>query len=95
MLFFTGCATTGALSKTGYALVGVQTESEGLTYNKGDVSKKGEACSYNILGIVSYGDSGVNKAKKNGGLSKVKYYDTKYLTVLGFFGSVCTIVYGK
>ena len=96
MIFiFTGCATTGGLSKTGFSFIGVRTESGGLAYHKGKIEKRGEACAYNIIGFLSLGNSGIAEAKKDGGLSKVFFYDTKIVNVAGFFGSVCTKVYGK
>ena len=94
-VLLSGCATTGYNSKTGYSLIGVRTESGGMAYNKGKIEKRGEACSYNILGFLSLGDSGITEAKKEGGLSKVSFFDTKIVNVFGFYGSICTKVYGK
>ena len=90
-----GCASKGLFSKTGRALVNVQTESGELAYNKGDIKKAGEACSYNIFGLVAYGDSGIQKAKQNGKLERVFYFDTEFTSVLSLAGSVCTKVYGQ
>ena len=95
ILLFTGCVTTGFYSKTGPSLVSVQTESGVIAYNKGDIEKTGQACSQNVLGIVSFGDSGIGKAKSYGGLEKVFFFDTEFLNVLGIFGQVCTKVYGQ
>ena len=95
LCLFSGCATTGWMSKTGYAFIGIRTESGGLTYNKGHHHREGEACARNILGFLSFGNSGIAKAKRNGGLESVFFFDTEIINVGGLFGSVCTKVYGK
>ena len=94
-LFLSGCATTGYNSKIGYSMIGIRSESGGMAYNKGQIKKKGQACSYNILGIIGIGDSGIATAKKEGGLETVFFFDTEIINVLTLFGEVCTTVYGK
>ncbi len=88
-----GCASTGLFSKTGSAFVSVQTESGGVAYNKGDIKATGEACSYNVLGIVAIGDSSIHTARKYGGLSRVFYFDTEIVNAIDLFGMICTKVY--
>ena len=90
-----GCVTTGMMSKTGIALVNVQTESGGLAYNKGEASKSGKACSNNILGLAVFGDSSIEAARQDGELNKVFYFDTDFFNVLGLYGHVCTKAYGQ
>ena len=65
-----------------------------MAYNKGQSTRKGEACSYNILGLLAIGESGIAEAKTDGGLNRVFYWDTKFMNIIGLFGSVCTRVYG-
>ncbi|MHA1550012.1 MAG: TRL-like family protein [Alphaproteobacteria bacterium] len=69
------------------------TESELVTANTG--SKTGEACSTNVLGLVSLGDSSAEAAKKNGRISRVASVDAKLSSILGLFGKRCTIVKGQ
>ena len=92
MFGLAGCATTGLGTRTGFALVGVQSEAAETTGKLGP--KTGQACSTNILGIVASGDSSVAAAARAGGIQNVGTVDFKYLTVLIFYGQVCTIVTG-
>lgn len=89
-----GCgASTGFLSKTGGAAITLHSEGGGATSNTG--SKKGEACSMNILGIVSLGDSTVYAAKQNGGVAKVSSWSHDYLNILALYGKHCLTVRGE
>ena len=87
--------TTGLNSQIGYSFIGVRTESGGMTFNKGEVEKRGRSCSYNIFGFLSLGNGGIAKAKKEGGLNKVFFFDTVVVNVGTLYGQVCTKVYGK
>lgn len=93
-LFQAGCATTGAFSKTGYSFITLTEESGGLGYDRGMSKAFGEACSMNILGIVSVGDSSLEAARKENNLTKITHYDTSYLKIASLFGKVCTKAYG-
>ena len=73
----------------------IRTESGGIAFNKPGIKSQGKACSYNVLGLVSFGDSGIAEAKDDGGLKRVYYFDTEIFGILGLFGSVCTVAYGK
>lgn len=86
-----GCATM--TTRTGMAAVAVQTEA-GMVTELAAADKSGRACSQNILGIVTYGDSSIERAKEAGGITTVASVDYEYLKVLVFYGRVCTIVRG-
>lgn len=61
-------------------------------------SKKGEACVTNILSIAVTGDSSVETAKKNGGVSKISYVDRTFDAVnlwFPIYQKGCTIVHGN
>ncbi|MCS7206254.1 MAG: TRL-like family protein [Leptospiraceae bacterium] len=59
-------------------------------------NKKGEACSIIVLGVVAIGDSSIDTARKNGGISRIAYIDRKWFNVIWVaFGRNCTIVYGE
>ena len=58
-------------------------------------SKRGEACSRNLFGIMITGDSSIETAKKNGGITKVASIDTEIGSVIMLYGSYCTIVTGE
>lgn len=86
-----GCASLP--TRTGVAAVAVQTEA-GTVTEVGEADKSGEACSQNVLGIVTFGDSSIARAKAIGGITRVASVDYEYLKVLVFYGRVCTIVRG-
>lgn len=88
---FGGCANLG--SRTGVAAIAVQTEA-GMATDVPGVDKRGQACSHNVLGIVTYGDSSIQSAKADAGITNVASVDYEYLKVLVFYGRVCTIVRG-
>ena len=56
-------------------------------------SKKGEATCYNVLGLVEWGNCGLNKAMKNGGINQLHHYDVNQNGWI-FFKKVTTQVYG-
>ena len=77
----------------GYILT---TTKEGLVANNNVlISKSGEACATNILGIVSFGDSSIEQAKNGAAVREVATVDREYLSVLGIFAEVCTVVAGN
>ncbi|MEM7152632.1 MAG: TRL-like family protein [Myxococcota bacterium] len=87
-----GCATVGA--RTGPAAIALQTEA-GTATSVAGADKEGRSCSQNILGIVAIGDSSIASAKTTGQITTVSSVDYKLLSILGFYGRVCTIVRGS
>ncbi len=57
--------------------------------------KEGRACMESILGLVATGDSSVDTAKKNGGITRVTSVDYEVENVLGVIGKYCTVVRGS
>jgi len=56
----------------------------------------GEACSYSLLYLFSWGDSGIEAAKKSGKITKVAYIEYDQMGVLGpIFHRFCTIAVGS
>lgn len=92
--FVSGCAMTGSNSRTGQAVINMQTEAgEATGLPAGD--KEGKACSQNILGLFASGDSSIVAAMEDGDITKVSTVDFKYMQFLMFYGEVCTIVTGN
>lgn len=89
-----GCVT--ANSNTGGAvLFSYLVEPVTATSNAG-ASKTGEACSFNILGLVSAGNASIARARENGAITKVATVDRSAMQILMFlFGMNCTIVTGE
>ena len=94
IIFLSGCATTGFNTFIGYSAVKVIKMSGSLGNDRGKDIRSGESCSHNILGLLAFGDSSIAAAKKNGRMDIVSYFDTDILSILGFYGKVCTIAYG-
>ena len=93
-LFLTSCGQTKS-GVTGGLITSWKDTISGSVDNSVRVTKSGEACSKNILGIVATGDSSVEAAKKNGRISNVSYADTNYMSILGLFQKGCTVVKGN
>lgn len=58
-------------------------------------NRVGEACSTSILGAVSTGDSSVEAARRNGGITMITSVDGKATSYLGVYAKYCTIVRGR
>jgi len=56
----------------------------------------GQSCSYSILWLIAIGDSSIESAKQDGGISKVALVEFLENAIGGFlFHKVCTIVRGE
>ena len=61
----------------------------------GPGSKRGQAQSASILGLVATGDSSVEAAARNGGIRKVHTVDHHSNSILGLYATYTTIVTGE
>ncbi|MCK4899054.1 MAG: hypothetical protein KAS38_09765, partial [Anaerolineales bacterium] len=67
-----------------------------ITYNLTEIgSKKGEAGSVCILGLLAFGDCSVKTAAKDGNLKRVDHIGYEYTNVLGLVSFYTTVVYGE
>lgn len=62
--------------------------------NSVSTSKRGKACTSNIMGIMAKGDSSIEAAKKEGKISKVAYVDRTYKSFV-VYQEGCTVVHGN
>lgn len=86
-LFFMLSGCVGTISPTANVI-------SGNTIDVSSVNKRGNACSYYILGLFGpFGDNSVIKAAKNAQISKVTYYD-RSLEYYVVFARDCNRVYG-
>ncbi len=88
-----GCAK--APSQVGSALFGFTKEPISVTSNENEAKKTGQACGRNILGLVSYGDFSIKKAKEKGKITQVATSDKKITNIFFVYSSVCTVVTGS
>lgn len=58
-------------------------------------ARVGEATSTSYLGVVALGDSSIEAAKRNGGISSVSSVDVKRKNILGIITSYTTVVRGN
>ena len=95
LLALTGCATTGLSSGTGGAFITIEvTEPTNATAHKPG-SKKGMACTTNILGFYASGDASIETAAKAGGISNIATVDRQFTNYAFVYGKMCTIVTGN
>ncbi len=57
--------------------------------------KVGTSSRSNILGWITTGDGGIDKAAKEGGIKKISHVDQKTTSVLCLFTNKKTVVYGE
>jgi len=58
-------------------------------------TKVGTATSQSYLGMIAVGDSSIQTAAKNGGITKISHVDWKVKNILGFIGEYTVTVYGE
>ena len=63
---------------------------EGVT-----VLKVGKATAISVLGLVGVGNASIDKAMKNGRITKIHHIDHKIRSVLGLYAEWTVIVYGE
>ena len=85
-----GCALVP--SQVGYALI--VAEKEPITATEVVPNKQGQACGFNLLGLVALGDASIDKAKYEGRIRRVATVDKSVFSFLGLYSSVCITVTG-
>ncbi len=90
----TGCvAPMGPIGGVGGLVYTDVSGAGGATSNTGS-SKKGEASSEAII-CVATGDSSIQAACANGGITKIHHVDYHVMSVLGLYAKATTTVYGE
>lgn len=88
------CAPTGFFTPLGSALIKV--DKEPITLGPSTFyTKKGEACSINLLGIYAAGDSSIVRAAQKGEITKIGTVDRSIFSLFFLYGKVCTEVTGE
>ena len=65
-----------------------------VTGNTG-ATKVGSAQAVSYLGIVALGDASIEKAAKDGGITKIHHVDQESFSVLAIFAKYTVYVYGE
>jgi len=92
-LLLGGCAFIP--TNTGTGLLYTETEDAVTATSNGEAGKIGRACAKNILGLVVTGDSSIEAAKADGGITRVASVDREVDVILGVYGKNCTVVRGE
>lgn len=95
LLLISSCAVTSNEVTVGFVSDIKDRAIYGEVDNAVPASKKGEACVTSILGLVSSGDSSIEKAKEVGQIKKVSHIDRSLKGVGFFYQKGCTIVHGN
>ena len=94
LTLFSGCATGSINSHTGPGFIYTDHYEADLVTANQIGRKRGQACTENILGLVTFGDATLPAAMKNGGITVVSTVDHYYHSVLSVYGKMCVIVTG-
>lgn len=90
-VLFTGCASVAP--QGGLIFHDVKYPVTATSLSEG--TKRGEACTNSVLGLVGSGDASIEAAKRNGGITKVTSVDANSWSLLFFYNKFCTIVHGN
>ncbi len=87
---------SASCSITGFGPMGaIYTDHKiGVYGNSPSGSKTGKACTMSVLGIVAVGDGGVEDAALRAGITKVNNINLESFSILGIYGTLCTVVRG-
>ena len=94
--FVAGCAGVAFAGRgvNGAVVYANSDANEKVTHN--DVGpKRGEACSWSVLGLVTAGDSSVPTAATRGGITRIASVDNSFANYLGLYASYCVVVSGQ
>jgi hypothetical protein len=92
----TGCAGVAFAGRgvNGAVIYAGSDANEKVTHN--DIgAKRGEACSWSVLGLVTAGDSSVATAATRGGITRIASVDNAFANYLGLYASYCVVVSGQ
>jgi len=93
-VMLSGCAGIGGVAGGTYAGVFTQTDAAVAVGNAAGSEKVGTSESQAIVCIAT-GDSSIQKAMQNGGITKIHHVDCKVFSVMGVYAKYTTVVYGE
>tara|TARA_R110001592_G_scaffold103247_3_gene291001 strand:- start:7740 stop:8099 length:360 start_codon:yes stop_codon:yes gene_type:complete len=101
-VFLSGCATNlfpGGPTPAGIIVTNVKSPAQNLTVaidKDAKSTKTGSSSASAVAGLVAFGDSSVDTAMKNGGITKVHHIDHQVNSILlGLWLQNTTIVHGE
>ena len=90
----TGCAIVGGVAGGTYGALFTQTDAAVAVGSASGSEKVGTSESTAIICFAT-GDSSIQKAMQNGGITKIHHVDAKVFQVLGVYAKYTTVVYGE
>jgi len=93
-MLLTGCASVGGIGGGTYGALFTQTDAAVAVGSASGSAKVGTAESTAIICFAT-GDSSIQKAMQNGGITKIHHVDAKVFQVLGLYAKYTTVVYGE
>lgn len=94
-VYLTGCAAHVSSPLTGYLYTEVQGPVAATGHTIHEDYASGSATAKSILGIVAIGDSSIDTAARNGGITKIYYVDYEATSILGIVATYTVTVYGE
>mgnify|MGYP001567326605 CR=1 FL=1 len=92
VLFF-GCATGMRAPINGFGFSDLY---YGMAISSNQAGNRvGEACSKSFAGIIAVGDSSIEAARRNGGITMISSVDEHMNSFLGIFAKYCVVVRGR
>lgn len=95
VMLFAGCISAPFVPPMGGAYSDVSAPLSVDQNRTAVASKKGEASTQCILGLVSWGDVSTKTAAQNGGLKTINHLDYGYFNVLGVYQKTTVTAFGE
>ena len=93
VMLLAGCTAISPISGGTQGFLFTQTDAAVAVGSANNSSKVGTAESTAIICFAT-GDSSIQKAMQNGGITKIHHVDCKVFSVLGLYAKYTTVVYG-
>ena len=94
VVLFTGCAVVSPISGGTQGMLFTQTDAA-VAVGSGSGSEKVGTSESTAIICFATGDSSIQKAMQNGGITKIHHVDAKIFQVLGLYAKYTTVVYGE
>jgi len=94
VMLLTGCAGITPIAGGTGGMLFTQTDAAVAVGSASGSEKVGTAESTAIICFAT-GDSSIQKAMQNGGITKIHHVDCKVFSVLGLYAKYTTVVYGE
>ena len=91
VVFFGGCLAHSPVA--GILVTAVDGPVNATTFDQ--TARSGSSCAFSLLGLIAWGNASIDEAKREGQIKQVASVDFSSFSLLGTFGSFCTVVRGN